>query len=170
MRVGFVGDNGGVGSADLYLKRTVLGLSVALVLLLAGIAVYSLLSTDEPVIDPELTVQSEPEAPGPIFPGERMQIGDAEFPMSIGCVQDRSDDDVFLIIIENQGATATDYLISAELRGDDGSSVEALARADDLRAGEEREVVLLPDDPIDNPSECVINAVEGDRRVLLSGN
>lgn len=166
----FLGDTERVNSLDTYMKRAVLGLSMALVLLLCGVAVFTLLSNDEPEISQDLTVGPEPEAPEVVFPGSMLQIGDAEFPLSIGCIQDRTDDEIFLIVIENQGAGETDYLVSASLIADDGTSVEAMARADDLRPGEEREVVLLPDDDIDNPDECVINAVQGDRRVLISGS
>lgn len=166
----FLRDTERVNSVDTYMKRAVLGLSSALVLLLAGVAVFTLLSNDEPQISPDLTVGTEPEAPEVVFPGSRLQIGDNEFPLSIGCIQDRTDDEVFLVVIQNQGAAETDYLVSARLIADDGTSVDAMARADDLRPGEEREIVLLPDDDIDNPDECVIKAVQGDRRVLISGN
>ncbi len=171
-----------VGSADIYLKRLVLGLSVAVVALLAGMALYSLLSDpDEPdeleVAEP---IDDDPAAPGRAYPGQRFEIGDLEFPLTVGCVSDRESepgrqvsaeeqaDDVYLVVIHNRGLSATDYVVSAELTANDGSSVTALAKIDQLRADEEREVVLLPDQDIADISSCSITGVQSDRRVLLS--
>ncbi|MGI9597926.1 MAG: hypothetical protein ACR2QK_17305 [Acidimicrobiales bacterium] len=158
-----------MGSADLYLKRAVLGLSVALVVLLTGVALYSLLGTEQQTVSQPLAVEDEPAVPDRPYPGQRFQIGDSEFPLSIGCLPDLAIDDVYLVVIQNQGATATDYIVSAHLTNDGGRSVEAVARADDLQPGEEREVVLRPEDAIADPTDCAISAVQGDRRVLLSG-
>lgn len=165
-----VGDNAEVGSADIYLKRLVLGLSMAVVALLAGIAVYSLFSQPEdpePVAEAEI-IDDDPSSPARSNPGGPLQVGDLEFPLSIGCAVDSSNDGVYLVTIHNQGQIQTDYLVSALLTSGDGSSVEALARVDALRAGEVREVVLLAEGQPQDVQTCAITAVQSDRRVLLS--
>ena len=66
-----------------------------------------------------------------------------------------------------ESSSTTDYLITADLV-DDGGSVSARTEALALRPGEEREIVLRPEDDIDRPTECIITAIQGDRRVLLA--
>lgn len=166
-----MGDTTAVGSADIFLKRAVLSLSVALVVLLTGVALYSLISTDDPDDGPDLTVPEEPAGPTtvPPFPGQLLEIDDSEFPLTIGCIRDRTAEDLFLVVIRNGGASPVDYLVSASLTAEGGASVEALATVDNLLPNEERQVVLRPEADIANPNRCFIDAVQGDRRVLLRG-
>jgi hypothetical protein len=176
----FVGDTTGVDSADIYLKRLVLGLSVTVVVLLAGLAIYSVL--DSPAEPGELAEQAQPEivddepsSPVLTFPGDELEIDDRDYPLSIACVVDRSANrtagdgagDVHLLVIHNRGLLPTDYIVTAELQGDDGSVRDAIARVDQLRADERREVVLLSEDPITDVRGCTITGIQGDRRVLL---
>lgn len=168
----FVGNNARVGSADMYLKRIVLGLSVVVVLLLAGLAISSIFNrteTQEPAaeVQPEV-IDDDPNSPDIVFPGNRIEVGDLEFPLSISCVTGTGGGDVHLIVIENQGALNANYLVTAELVDNDGSSVDAMARVDELRAGERREVVLLADSLPNAASACTITGVQSDRRVLLN--
>ena len=154
--------------ADVILKRAVLGLSIALVLLLSAAALVRLFSDDTGEAAPGPEVDDEPSSPSRPYPGDRLEIDDAEFPLTISCLRDRSvDDPVYLVIIRNGGQLPADYLVSAELVDDEGTAVEALAEATQLRPGEEREVVLLPDEEVSARAECRIRAIQGDRRVLL---
>lgn len=154
-------------SADLYLKRSVLGLSVALVVLLGVVALYSLLGDEEatPVTD---RVSDEPESPQRAYPGELLAIDDLESPLTIGCLEAVTGDDVFVISITNRGLMTVDYLVQARLTADDGPPVEALADVAGLLPGEVREVVLLPEDPIPGATDCEITVIQSERRTLLA--
>lgn len=177
-----MGDNAEVGSADIYLKRLVLGLSVAVVVLLAGMALYSLftqVNNDEPAAEAEeIAIDDDPNSPAVTNQTERVQIGDLEFPLSIACVIDRPNllerqtstgaDEVHLVEIHNQGQIEADYLVTARLTTDEGTSVDALARVSALRPGEVREVVLLADADVSDVRSCAITGIQSERRVLLS--
>lgn len=166
-----MGDNAAVGSADIFLKRAVLGLSVGLVVLLTGVALYSLIVGNDAEGSPEVTTPDEPAGAStvPPFPGQLVEIDDLEFPLTLGCIRDRTAEDLFVVVIRNGGTTAVDYLVSASLTAEGGESVDARATVDALQPNEERQVALLPQDDISNPTRCAIKVVQGDRRVLLSG-
>ncbi len=163
-----------MGFSDLFLKRAVLGLSVALVLLLTGVALSRLMSDGETTASPSTSTpevdQSQPASASAAYPGARLTFDDSELPLTVGCLRDRTADDVFLIVIENLATTETDYVVTAALQSDAGTTVGATARVAQLLAGEQREVVLVPDQDITNPSDCTITAVHGDRRALLKGD
>ena len=160
-----------MGFSDVFLKRAVLGLSVALVLMLTGVALSRLLSSGETVTSPGTTTPNDnPDAPATatgVYPGARLTFDDSEAPLTIGCLQDRTANGAFLIVIENLATTVTDYTVSAALHADGGTTVDATARVGQLQPGEQREVVLIPEQEIADPADCTIMAVESDRRVLL---
>lgn len=155
-----------MASADTYLKRLVVILSVVLVSLLAIISIYSLLpnSDDEP--DP-IIEGGERAGPTQAYPGQIFEIDDMEFPLSIGCRSGLDEEGVFLAYIWNRGQVSASYILAASLTTPDGDSVEAIAEINNLAPGEEREAVLRPRESLAGVNACSIVAVQGDRRILL---
>lgn len=122
----------------------------------------------EPVGTADGQTGDDPSGPDRPYPGSRLQIDDEVSPLSIGCFRDRTVDDLYLIVVHNQGQVSVDYLVRAELTDDDGRTVSGLATVEGLQPDEEREVVLVPDDTVDGLSQCSIRAIQSDRRVLLA--
>lgn len=162
--------NGVVASTEAYLTRAAVALSVILVLLLGGLALFSVFGAeegngDEVGDDPDTTVGG-PTA----YPGQQYNFDDASQPLTIGCVPTIGNTDVYVVSITNRSERAIDYLVKARLTPESGSPVDALAEVTNLQPSEAREVVLVPDRPIDEVDACTITAIESERRVLLANS
>jgi hypothetical protein len=161
-------NNGAVASNEVYLTRAAVALSIILVLLLGGLAMFSVFGGAgvEPV-DIAVPDDEEDQPPPTAYRGERYTFDDRSQALTIGCVPTVGNTDVYVVSITNQADIAFDYLVVARLTPESGAPVEASVDIPDLQPTEAREVVLVPDSPIDDIDECTITAIEGDRRVLL---
>lgn len=155
-----------MASADTYLKRVVIILSVILIVLLAIISISSIIPDGEDD-SADSTTDPDPAAAGP-YPGQLFEIDDMEFPLTVGCRSEPDENGVFLAFVQNRGEVATSYVVAAELSDANGQSVQAVAEVDDLLPGEQREAVLFPRQDLAGVNGCAITIVQGDRRVLLS--
>lgn len=161
-------DTGAVASRGPWFNRAIAAVLLVLVTVVGVMAIQSIMASEDAqpsIIDLDDEQVNGPERP---YPGSKVQITDAVYPLTIGCLQAVGNDDVFVVSITNDGEIASDYLVVAELFAGDGTAVEAMATINDLRAGESRETVLVPDDQLDEIADCTIKAVQSDRRVLLS--
>lgn len=162
-----VGDTKAVATTGPWANR-IIAIALAVAVAIVGfLALQSLFNPDdsEPSIPVDETDVAGAERP---YPGREIVVEDNEFPLTVSCVRASGSDDVYVVILTNRADAATDYLVAAELSNEAEQSTMALAEINDLRSGEERETVLVPDTDIGDIDFCEVTAVQGDRRVLLS--
>ncbi len=162
-----VGDTKTVATTGPWANRIIAIVLTVAVAIVGFLALRSLFAADQPEASIPVDETDVAGAERP-YPGRELVIDDNEFPLTISCVRASASGGVFVVIVTNDGPSATDYLVAAELSNEAEQSVTALAEINDLRAGEERETVLVPDADIGEVDFCEITAVQGDRRVLLS--
>ena len=178
MPAGRLGNTGEVDNPDRFLKNAIVALSIVLVLIVSVIAAVSVSGQDEQdaarttvpdLIDAvDVADAIDPAAGERPYPGDLLEIADAEFPLAVGCLPGRGGDGQYYVVITNHGTSRTDYVVGAELRDGDGGAVAATADVPALVPGEEREVLLAPDRRLNRISSCEITAIQGRGRVLLT--
>jgi hypothetical protein len=152
-----------MASTETRLTRAAIALSVLLVMLLGGLAAYSVLGQDD---DPEpvnLVAPDDVRA----YPGPQLVIEDRGRPLTIGCVAS-DDDDGYTLLLTNRAGTAVDYTVSVSLEVDDERSVAATTEILGLQPDEQREVAVEPDRSDASVVGCSITAIQSDRRILLA--
>ncbi len=162
-----VGDTWSVAATGQWANRAIAAALMLAVGVVGVLALWPWLNgggRETAVLDAETDLAGAERA----YPGREILIEDNEFPLTVSCVRASGSEQVFVVIITNGGAVSADYLVAAELSSEAGETVEALAEINDLRSGEKRETVLVPDTAIGDVAACAITAVQGDRRVLLS--
>lgn len=158
-----------MGSIDAILRRGLVIASIVIVVVLSGVAIFSLV--DNTGTQDAEAEDGNPAPPGRAFPGVRVQVDDESFPLSVGCLPasgtESDEDEVFSIVLTNLGASDVDYVVAAMLTSQDGETQEVVVDVPRLQPGQEVEQFVVPGRELGAVESCAITAVQTDRRVLL---
>ncbi|MEM7323747.1 MAG: hypothetical protein AAF531_11735 [Actinomycetota bacterium] len=157
-----------MGPIDVILRRGLVVLSILIVLGLSAVAIFSLI--DGTTTD-DADLSENPAPPGRAFPGERIQVEDSSFPLSVGCLPttdgEPGQDNVFSIVLRNLGSTDVDYVVAAVLVNEDGGSERVVVDVPRLQPGQEVEQFVVPGRAIGQVESCAVTAVQTGNRLLL---
>ena len=158
-------DNEPMASTEARLTWAAIALSVLLVLVLSGLAVYSVIGrdTEEPA---DVVLDDEEGQPGP---PDRVTLQDRDVPLAIAC-EEAGTGDGYAVRVANLAGAPVDLVVSVELAVDGGRSISATSDVGPLDPGEERAVAVAPVPADAEVTGCSVSAVQSDRRLLLANS
>lgn len=152
------------------LTKAAIILSIVLILALAGLAIYSVVSQTEG--ERELALP-DIEAPDErhLDPAIQLVIDDHHRPLVVGCVATAQPDFDYAVSIVNDAGTTVDYLVTVALSA---AGQPPISRTADVRAlgpGEKRLVGVPANHPATGGlSDCTIAAVQSYGRVIYANS
>ncbi len=152
-------------SAGSILRPVAVLSSVLLVIILGILAVLNIRSTDGSEEDEIAQEELAPASPNTPSGSERIVLGDSQSSVSVACGTVGAEG--YAVTIRNEGSDDDDFVIAVSMTVDDGDDLALVAEAPVLGSGEERELSLPTAGR--SVSDCVVTAVEADRRVFLTG-